>query len=215
MRKAIRIAVVDDHPMVRRGVIDTVADERDIDVVGEGATADEAVKLCEELRPDLLVLDVTLPGNGLEALSRITADCPQTVVVMMSIREDLTTVRSALRAGAHAYVSKGIGGNELVATFRRVMAGERFISPDLAVRLLTEPETLVNANALSHPEPTLTKREAELFELLSQGLNNLAIATKLGLSENTIKHYLTQLFRKLGVRNRTEAAIAARDHRRQ
>jgi DNA-binding NarL/FixJ family response regulator len=196
--------------MIRRGVIETFAQEPDLGIIAEGATADDAIRICNDLRPDLLVLDVNLPGGGLDALARIVVGCPETVVVMMSIREDLSTVRAALRAGAQGYVSKGVGGDELVSTLRRVLAGERFISPELAVRLILEPELPDPIGPASKFAPALTTRESQIVELIAQDMSTAEIASSLGLSENTIKHYLTPLFHKLGARNRTEAAATAK-----
>lgn len=212
MSKKTRVVVVDDHPVVRRGICATFAEEDDFEVVGEGGSAAEAIRLAKEKHADLVLLDVTMPGGGVEAAEAISASQPETAIMMLSIREDLATVRAALRAGAHGYISKGVGGNDLVASARRVLAGERYVSPELAARLITE-----DTNPREHGSGTdgftlrasLTQRERQVFELLGEGLSNLEIATRVGLSENTVKHYMTPLLQKLGVRNRTEAALLA------
>jgi two-component system, NarL family, nitrate/nitrite response regulator NarL len=208
-----RLAVVDDHPVVRRGIVETLADEAGFDVVAEGASADDAVRIAEDVRPDLMLLDVSMPGGGLEAAVRIHQARPELRFAMLSIREDLATVRSALRAGARGYVSKGIDGIELVACVRRLLDGGNYVSPDLAARLLAlEPESASQAGKTDKPASAakLTDREDQIFRLLGQGLSNQEIGSKLGLTENTVKHYITPLLHKLGVRNRTEAAVLAK-----
>lgn len=197
--------------MVRRGIAATFAEEMDFQVIGEGASAADAIKLVTDCRPDLVVLDVTMPGGGIEAAAEIARCRPSTSVLMLSIREDLATVRTALRAGAHGYISKGVAGHDLVAAARRILAGERYVSPELAARLIAED---VPAPANDQPSnmtlrSSLTQRERQIFELLGEGLSNQEIADRVGLSENTVKHYMTPLMHKLGVRNRTEAALAA------
>jgi two-component system nitrate/nitrite response regulator NarL len=130
--------------------------------------------------------------------------------MMLSIREDLSVVRAALKAGARGYVSKGVEADELVATARKILAGQSYVSPELAARLVTEGEdpstSAVSRSALRR----LTPREQQIIELMGLGHSNQEIADRLGLSENTIKHYITPLLRKLGVRNRTEAALLIR-----
>ena len=212
MSKKTRVVVIDDHPVVRRGICATFAEEADFEVVGEGGSADEAINLANEKRADLILLDVTMPGGGIEAAAAISQSRPDAAIMMLSIREDLATVRAALRAGAHGYISKGVGGADLVASARRVLGGERFVSPDLAARLITEdlhgrdkPQTDTHISLRA----ALTQRERQVFELLGEGLSNLEIANRVGLSENTVKHYMTPLLQKLGVRNRTEAALLA------
>jgi two-component system, NarL family, nitrate/nitrite response regulator NarL len=214
MAKKAKVVIVDDHPVVRRGIAATFAEQADFAVTGEGASAQDAIRLSRELRPDMILLDVTMPGGGIEAAAAIAKSRPETAILMLSIREDLATVRAALRAGAHGYISKGVAGDDLVASARRVLAGERYVSPELAARLISEGPASADTNA-SEPvtlRASLTQRERQVFELLGEGLSNLEIAERVGLSENTVKHYMTPLLHKLGVRNRTEAALLARKH---
>ena len=212
MVDAVRIAVVDDHPVVRKGVAQTICEESDFIIVGEGASADDAVRLAQQLKPDVLVLDVTMPGGGIDAIARIRAVHPTARIIMLSIREELSAVRASLKAGAQGYVSKGIDGDELIAAIRKILTGARYISPELAARLIAGDDEQSAAPTRSTPTelPELTAREREILDLLGKGLSNLEIASQIGLSENTIKHYLTPLMQKLGVRNRTEAALLAR-----
>lgn len=219
MTRKIKLAVIDDHPMVRRGIFETFGGEPDFIVVAQGASAEEAVRVAHETRPDLILLDVTMPGGGIAAATEIRKTHPDARIAMLSIREDLATVREALRAGARGYISKGVEGNELVDCARKIMAGELFVSPALAARLLTldatdghgEPARRTGQSPGQSPRAsTLTQREDQIFRLLGDGLSNSEIGQRLGLSENTVKHYLTPLFYKLGARNRTEAALLAR-----
>lgn len=211
MTRRTRIAVVDDHPVVRKGIAQTFAEEGDFEIVGEGACADDAVRMARELKPDVMVLDVTMPGDGVEAAAKIHAYQPTTKILMLSIREELSVVRSALKAGALGYVSKGIDGDELVAAVRKLQAGARYIGPELAARLIAGDEEMpARQRTGSAAHPQLTAREAEILELLGEGLSNQEIAERIGLSENTVKHYLTPLLQKLGVRNRTAAALLKR-----
>ncbi len=203
--------------MVRRGVATTFDEETDFDVVAQGESAQDAIDIVRKHKPDLVVLDVSIPGGGLEAATALMKDSPDTALLMLSVSEDLATVKAALRAGARAFVSKGIGGNELVSAARRVLAGERYVSSELAARLLSMDEVVYSATARGTVETgrlaTLSTRERQILDLLGEGLSNNDIAGRLALTENTIKHYITSLLQKLGVRNRTEAALLTQGKR--
>ncbi len=213
MNRPITIAIVDDHPVVRKGIVQTFAEEGDFTVVAEGASADDAVRIARDFKPDIMILDVTMPGGGIEAARTIRSEQSSARIVMLSIREDLVVVRTALQAGALGYVSKGVASNELVASARAVLRGERCISSALAARLIAGEGDHSHGMASQFPAealPNLTAREKEILDLVAEGLSNLDIAERIGLSENTVKHYMTPLLHKLGVRNRTEAALLAR-----
>jgi two-component system, NarL family, nitrate/nitrite response regulator NarL len=215
MARKIKLAVVDDHPVVRRGVVETFNEEADFEVVAEGGSAEDAIRIARENRPDIMLLDVTMPGGGLEAASELRRVRPDLRVIMLSIREDIATVRAALKSGASGYISKGVDGDELVACARKIASGESYVSPELAARLLSIDSThddapVAGARNGSGAQVQLTQREDQIFRLLGEGLSNSEIAGKLDLSENTIKHYITPLLHKLGLRNRTEAALLAR-----
>lgn len=212
MPRKFKVVVVDDHPLVRRGVSNTLAEESDFEVVGEGSTADEALLLCQTLSPDVVLLDANMPGNGIEAARRISSAHPFMKIVMLTIREDEQTVRAALKAGAHGYLAKGVDAAEFVSSIWKVAQGARIVSPALAARLLSESAEAPNAASAQVAEQSamLTERERQILRLLAQGRSNVEIAAELNLRENTIKHYVTPLFRKLNVRNRTEAALVGR-----
>lgn len=210
-----RLVVVDDHPLVRRGVRDTINEEADLEVVGEGGSADDAVRLVGETRPDLILLDVTMPGDGLRAAEDIVSKWPDVKVAMLTVRDDIGTVGAALRAGAKGYISKGTAGPDFIATVRRILRGESYVDPDLAARLLSEGRGVEPmASKAGAGGAMLSEREEQIFALLGRGMSNVEIAEAIGLSENTVKHYITPLLSKLGVRNRVEAALLARERGR-
>lgn len=210
----IRIAVVDDHPMMLRGVTETLSEEEDLELVGVGGSAQEAIKLAKEQRPDLILLDIALPGGGIEAAQEIVKSYPDIKVVMLTVREDRATVNAALRAGARGYIVKGVEGPELVSTLKGINSGQRYVSPALAAQLLGEREGDAPAALVpGKPGARLTAREQQIVTLVGDGLSNLEIAEQLALTESTIKHYMTRILHKLGLRNRTEAAIFARHNK--
>ncbi|NOU05814.1 MAG: response regulator transcription factor [Hyphomicrobiaceae bacterium] len=208
MQNLIRVAVVDDHPMMREGIAQTFRREADIEVVGQGGSADDAVRLAEDLLPDVMLVDINMPGGGLEALKRIAVTCPAVAVLVISVRDDQQTVSAALKIGARGYVLKGVAGDELVRIVRAVTRGEAYVTPTLAARLLAEAGggSANDADKLTG----LTVREEQILALVAQGKSNKQIAGDLDLSEKTVKHYMTNLMQKLQVRNRVEAALMAR-----
>ena len=152
MTKRFRIAVVDDHPLVRRGLAETFAEEPDFEIVGDGGSAGHAVLLARELNPDLITLDVSMPGGGIEAAISIIAENPKALLLMVSIREDMDIVKSALNAGARGYVSKGITGSDLIAVAHKILSGGRYVSPELAARLLASDAGFEDLAALDMPD---------------------------------------------------------------
>jgi DNA-binding NarL/FixJ family response regulator len=216
MAKQTRLAIVDDHPIVRRGIVETFGEAEDFEVVAEGASAEEAVAIAKDARPDLMLLDVSMPGGGIEAIIQIHQVRPLLRLMMLSVREDLATVRAALKAGASGYVSKGIGARDLIVSARKVAAGEHYVDSELAAKLLSMDLGTGDASVSSQTKlrTSLSMREEQIFQLLGDGLTNAEIADKLQLSENTVKHYITPLLHKLGLRNRTQAALLARSGQR-
>jgi two-component system, NarL family, nitrate/nitrite response regulator NarL len=206
MQPTIRVVLIDDHPLLRDGVASALERSSDIEVVGQGASADEAVEIAQAIKPDVILLDVSIPGGGLNALKAITANSPGTRVMMLTVSVDKTDVLEALRLGARAYVVKGVSGRELVQALRAVLNGERYLSPALGAMLLTD----VDKNAAEAKAPMfkeLNSREAAILSLVAQGLSNKEVGARLHLSDKTIKHYLTSVFQKLQVRSRMEAVL--------
>ncbi|NKN00706.1 response regulator [Rhizobium leguminosarum] len=195
---AIKIAIVDDHPLFREGVSRSLSEIEDFVVVAEGASADDAAALATSHRPDVLLLDVSMPGGGIEAISEIVVGSPQTKVLMLTASEDVDPLIASLRRGAAGYVVKGIGSRGLVEAIRTVVGGSRYISPSMRAKV---EKTLLDRPA------SLTPRETEVIALVAEGLSNKHIARRLDLQEKTIKHHMTEILSKLGATNRTEAAI--------
>lgn len=209
MDNRIRVAIVDDHPLFREGVAATLSDEALIDVVAQGACAADAVRICEQLLPNILLLDISMPGDGITAARQIVQRCPVVRIIMLTASESEEHVSAALEAGASGYVLKGISACELTSMITSVNAGGTYVTPSLAARVLSQMKT-----RLAHPAepdfPSLTKREEEILACVAQGQTNKEIALELGISEKTVKHYMTNIMQKLQVRNRVEAVLALR-----
>jgi two-component system nitrate/nitrite response regulator NarL len=205
MSDSIRVVVADDHPLFREGVITSLQSMPDIAVVGQASDADEALRIVRDELPDLALLDVTMPGGGIEAARKIAAACPATRIVMLTVSEDEDDLLAAMKAGASGYVLKGISARELASVVRSVSAGEVYVAPSLAFGLLRE----MSKPRASDPLAELSSRERQVLELVANGLSNQEIGAKLGLAEKTIKHYMTNILTKLQVRSRVEAALLA------
>lgn len=208
MSDTINLLVIDDHPLLREGVCGTLNAADDFNVVGEGSSYSDALEKAHELMPDTILLDISMPGGGVEAARDIHSALPSIKIIMLTASEDEKDVMSALQAGANAYILKGIGGKELVRIVRSVTGGETFITPTLAANILMhsyEPEATPNSVLVDK----LNQRESEILKGLERGLTNRQIAEELFLSEKTIKHYMTNILQKLQVKNRVEAALMA------
>jgi two-component system nitrate/nitrite response regulator NarL len=202
MSELIRVAVADDHPMFRAGVVLSLREEEGIDVIGEAGDAAAALALARSELPHVMILDIAMPGGGLEAASQIAAVCPATRIVMLTVSEDEDDLLAAMKAGASGYVLKGAGAGELASVIRSVHAGEVYVAPALAWGMLRELRT-----PRTSPYDGLTEREREVLELVAEGLSNSEVGERLGLAEKTIKHYMTNILGKLQVRSRVEAAL--------
>lgn len=205
MSERIRILVADDHPLFREGIIHTLGSESDFEVIGQAGDISAAFDQAAALRPDLVLLDITMPGEGcgIAAAARIAEELPGVRIVMLTVSESQDNVMAALKAGAHGYVLKGVSSRELCDVVRRVAKGEAYIPAELAAGLLVE---------MSRPRPRdpmseLTARESEILDLVAQGCTNREIGEKLFIAEKTVKHYMTSVLQKLQVRSRTEAAL--------
>jgi two-component system nitrate/nitrite response regulator NarL len=205
MVEKIRVAVVDDHAMFRAGVIQSLGLDGDIEVVGEGASAAEAVELVRELAPDLILLDVSMPGNGIEAARNILRMSGPPLVAMLTVSESDDDVMGALDAGAVGYLPKGIRAAELVAAVRSLMGGRTFVSPDLALRLLSN-----KARAGAGPLTLLSDQEQRTLRLIAKGLSNREVGERLDVHEKTVKYHVTNILKKLKARNRVEAVLIAK-----
>ena len=212
----VRVVVIDDHPLFREGVAASLALEGDLEVVGEGASAAEALSLATSLLPDVLLLDLNLPGGGLQAARAVAAACPVTRTLMLTFSEEEADVLASLGAGARGYILKGVSGHELRRIVRGVHAGEVYITPTLAAGVLMEmarPSSSALARPLHSPLNSLlselTPRERQILEGVAGGHSNKEIGRDLDITEKTVKHYVTNVLQKLQVRNRVEAALLA------
>ena len=206
-----RIALVDDHPLTRKGIRTALEELPCHSVIAEGGSATEAVAIAEQFAPDLMVLDINMPGGGVEAATEIGKRFPAIKLLMLTVYDSLPNVQEALKAGAAGYVLKGIEGDELVEIVQKLLNGKKYVSPELAARVILEGE---GSNVISDEAPSsefsskgLTKSEILVHQLIAQGANNREIARQLSLTEATVKQYASQLFKKLGVKNRVEAAL--------
>ena len=202
----VRILVVDDHPVVRSGLRLLLGTIEGLEVVGEAADGESAVRECRLLGPDVVLMDLAMPGvGGVEATRRIRAAQPEVAILVLTMSDDDDTLRTALRAGARGYLLKEAGQEDIVAAIASVSTGQTVLSPGLAERVL-EPAVQ------SVPLPVLTSREREILALVADGLRTAAIAERLYLSPKTVSNNLTTIFAKLGVADRAQAMIVARQH---
>ncbi|MHB2264870.1 response regulator [Aliihoeflea sp. PC F10.4] len=206
MSEPLSVVVVDDHALFRAGVIGCLEQDPEIRVVAEGASGGDAVALCAAKLPAIVLLDISMPDDGIAAVRQIASMDLGTRIVMLTVSENEDDVMRALDAGAVGYVPKGVSGAELVAAVKTVAAGETFVSPNLAVRLVT---TLAGGRRPKQVD-ALSPQEKRTLQLVALGLNNRECATKLAVTEQTVKYHMTNVMKKLGVRNRVEAALIAR-----
>jgi len=212
MDSPIRIVVADDHPVVRGGLVALLRTIPSLDVVGEAADGETAVHLAQEHRPDVVLMDVRMPGmDGVEATRRIREQTPESRVLILTMYDDDATVFTAMKAGAQGYLLKESEQDDIVRAVQAVVAGEAIFGPGVAARVLgyfTEPPPAV---AAEYPFPELTDRERQVLELLAQGRSNADIAAELFLSPKTVSNQLTAIFAKLQVASRGEAIVRARE----
>lgn len=210
----ITIVVVDDHPVVRNGVVALLRTIPGLEVVGEASDGETAVRVVEEHGPDVVLMDVRMPGmDGIEATRRIREQTPGSRVLILTMHDDDATVFTAMKAGAQGYLLKEAEQDEIVRAVRGVVAGEAIFGPGVATRVLgyfTEPPTTV-VDAVDEPFPELTEREREILDLLAQGKRNADIAAEAFLSPKTVSNHLTSIFAKLQVAGRGEAIVRARE----
>ena len=211
----IRIVIADDHPIYREGVARTLAEDAGLDVVGQAQDAPGAVELATRLAPDLVLLDLSMPGGGgLAALRAIQALPAPPRVAMLTASEEDDEVMQALKGGALGYVLKGVGARDLVGIVKDLARGQSYVSPALAGRLLAVMREGGKTAKPANPLAELSKREEDILRLVAEGRSNKEIGLALDLQEKTVKHYMTSILQKLHLRNRVEAAVLAREHLR-
>lgn len=211
MMQEIRIAVVDDHPLFREGVIRSLGEMDGLDIVAEGGSREDALKIVGTHYPDVMLMDISMPGNGLDAVSGVISASPETQVVMLTVSEAHEDISRALKLGARGYVLKGIGSQALADAVRSVAKGQTYVSPSLSARLFADASRQQEASNRHDWVSELTEREKQVLNLVASGLSNKRVAIELDLHEKTVKHHMTRILAKMKVTNRTEAALALRD----
>lgn len=211
MPARIRIAVIDDHPIFREGVVYTLKSTSRFDVVAVGGSLEEAARIAAEKPLDVMLLDISMPGGGVAAAHEVSRIAPNVKLIMLTASEREEDVTTSLQAGVKGYLLKGTSGPEFAKVVEAVHNGERYVSPGLAARLLAQMQAAVTE--MPAEQSTLTAREREIMEHVEQGLTNKEIARNLSVSEKTVKHYMTSIMSKLHVRNRLEAVLLLRQKR--
>lgn len=209
MTDQIRVATVDDHPIFQEGLQRILARLKPITLVGQGASAEDACRIAETEQPDVMLLDITMPGNGIEAARTISARHPRVKVIILTASEDDERVSEAMAAGALGFLVKGVMPSELLTAITTVRDGQPYIQPQISTRILFR--NLGNsrdAEPAQRRAPDLLPHEQEIMSLLNQGLTNKEIADQLGLALSTVKNRLTRVFQKLQVQRRTQALRA-------
>jgi two-component system nitrate/nitrite response regulator NarL len=205
MDRKFSIGIVDDHPIFRRGLAAVVRDEPYIGEVFEGDSTEKAIQIADQHEPDLMILDLMMPGGGgMAALSRIAKAHPSILCVVLTISECPDIALATLNEGARGFILKGIPGGEFIAALRTVLRGDTFVAPAFAKRLLTAAQ---ESKARRDPIGALTHREEQVLRELKSGHSNREIAVSLSITEKTVKFYMSSIMQKLGAKNRVEALV--------
>jgi DNA-binding NarL/FixJ family response regulator len=208
---SLRILIADDHPLFRKGMRTLLTATADTEVIGEATTGREVIELAAALQPDVILMDLQMPGvNGIEATRQILQDSPNIRILVVTLFEDDASVFTALRAGARGYILKDAKEDEILRAIRAVGSGEAIFSPAIATRLM-EFFATPRPSASKEIFPTLTDREREILQLIARGSTNHDIARQLVLSVKTVNNYVSNIFSKLQVTDRAQAIIRARD----
>ena len=220
MRAPITLFLIDDHTLLRRGLVALLGQHADLRVVGEAGDAGQALRLLPVLRPDVILLDNHLPGvRGVDAIADLREASPASRVIMLTVSEDGEDLASALRHGAQGYLLKTIDGDLLAQAVRRAASGEPVVSPEMMGKLVAafqsqgapEPEP---APEEAEPAPQLSPREEEVLREIARGASNKEIARALDIAETTVKIHVQHILRKLGLSSRVQAAVYASDRQR-
>ena len=210
--ESITVVIADDHALFRRGLTMVLESEPDIDVVGEANDGHEVVTLAEKHIPNIVLMDVRMPGRGgIDAAQAIKDSVPSTKILMLTISDEEEDLYDAIKVGASGYLLKEISIEEVADSIRQVHAGQSLISPSMASKLLTEFAAMARKDEEKQqmPTPRLTDREMEVLTLVAQGLNNRDIAKELFISENTVKNHVRNILEKLHLHSRMEAVVYA------
>lgn len=208
--KPIRVLLADDHPLFRRGLASLLNKEEGFKVVGEAADGVEALRKAKELNPDLVLMDIYMPGgDGLEATRRLKETLPSVKVVILTVSEEDKKLFEAIKYGAHGYLLKKLEPRDLFEMLRGIFRGEAPISRATATKILNELARQVQRDPEAVAEEKLSPREQEVLQLITEGLTNKEIGNRLGITENTVKNHLKNILAKLHLENRVQAATFA------
>ena len=208
MSVPIRVLIADDHPIVRAGLQGELAYDEEMEVVGEALSGDEAYRLAQELQPDVLMLDINMPGKkAIQVLKEVKRSLPDCRVLMLTAYGDSGTVLGMLKAGADGYLLKDEDPSVIHEALRAVAGGQTWVSQAISAQLV-----LLTRDEAERLGDTLTQREQEVLNLIVEGKSNLEIAQELSLAERTVEFHVSNLLQKLGVRSRVEAAVWAKEH---
>ncbi|NOX39134.1 MAG: response regulator transcription factor [Alphaproteobacteria bacterium] len=205
----IQLILADDHPIFRDGLVQSIEETGEFEVVGVGESAQDAIHLAKKHQPDVALLDLSMPGNGIEAAKVISHEQTARYIAMLTVSEDDSDVTSALEVGAIGYILKGVSAAELRRILMGIAKGEAHVSPGLAARVLKIMQSPKRED--KNPIDELTKREEDILRRVAKGMSNREVADALGLQEKTVKHYMTTILGKLHARNRVEAALIAHE----
>jgi DNA-binding NarL/FixJ family response regulator len=209
----IRVLIADDHTIFREGLAELLKSEANVDVVGEAATGRETVEQAIELTPDVVLMDIMMPDmNGIEATQRILEKAPEVNIVMLTMLEEDESLLAAMRVGARGYVLKGADKAEVMKSIEAAARGEALFGAAIAGRLTTffRDSDPLASSAIKRPFHDLTDREREVLDLIARGANNQEIASKLHISPKTVSNHISNIFNKLGVADRAQAIVRAR-----
>jgi len=208
----IRVLIVDDHALFRRGIVMVLEQEKDVEVVGEASDGTEAIQIASETMPDVVLMDVRMPRRGgIEATQQIKDLVPHAKILMLTISDEEADLYDAIKAGASGYLLKEISIEDVAGAIRAVQGGQSMISPSMASKLLAEFATMVKKGDEKPlaSQPRLTEREMEVLRLVAKGRNNRDIAKELFISENTVKNHIRNILEKLHLHSRMQAVVYA------
>ncbi|NLK86478.1 MAG: response regulator transcription factor [Clostridiaceae bacterium] len=213
MGNRISVLIADDHSMLRQGLKQILELESDIEVIAQASNGSEAIQLAKEHRPDVILMDINMPGiNGLQAIKQIKDEELTSRIIVLTIHEDREYLFKTLQMGAEGYVLKDAEPKVLIDAIRNVHSGRSYIQPNMTMELVKEFNRVTLHEKEKHGDNNLTSREIEVLELIAEGMINKEIAKTLFISEKTVKNHVSNIFRKLNVSDRTQAAIYAFKH---
>lgn len=211
--KKIRVLIADDHAMLRQGLKQILELEEDIEVIAQASNGNEAISLAREKNPDVILMDINMPQtNGLQAISQLKTEKHPSKIIVLTLHEDREYLFKTLQMGAEGYVLKDAESNVLIEAIRSVYNGEPYIQQNMTKELVKELNRMATYDNIKNDENSLTTREIEVLKLIAEGMINKEIAKQLFISEKTVKNHVSNIFRKLNVSDRTQAAIYAFKH---